>query len=216
MTTLETQNGDALEAWLKQAVCGLSAAAAASVRTEIQAHYESAREAAMSSGATPEEADRAAVEALGSAEISNRLYRKVMLTKSEARLLCEMNWEARMVCSRLRWLAPIPAAGLLASVWFFIVGRFYDASMLLLGMAGIGMLFAAARLPIYTPARSRVFRWVRWAWLAAILVLAALPDIRAWSWLLPACAWPLIWVEWTRFSLRRKLPVTEWPKQLYL
>lgn len=49
-------------------------------------------------------------------------------------------------------------------------------------------------------------------WLAAILALT----MRG-SWLmLISCAWPLLWVEWTLFSLRRKLPVAEWPKQLYL
>jgi hypothetical protein len=36
------------------------------------------------------------------------------------------------------------------------------------------------------------------------------------SWLIATCIWPLAWNEWMQISLRRKLPVAEWPKQLYL
>ena len=52
-----------LETWLKQAARHLSSDATAQVRTEIQEHYEAARESAMNGGATGEEADRAAVAA---------------------------------------------------------------------------------------------------------------------------------------------------------
>jgi hypothetical protein len=47
--------------------------------------------------------------------------------------------------------------------------------------------------------------------LMAVLVLAF-----QWSWLLIACLWPVAQVEWTRISIRRKLPVAKWPRQLYL
>ena len=80
----------------------------------------------------------------------------------------------------------------------------------------MALIFAAPVLPIYSPARAWVFRGVRWAWLAAILVLAAWPDVLKQSWWVGACAWSIVWVEATLFSLRRKLPVAQWPKQLFL
>jgi len=51
--------------------------------------------------------------------------------------------------------------------------------------------------------------------LAGTLLLAFGPDALKWSWL-TSCLWPLAWIEWTRISIRRKLPVAQWPKQLYL
>src|SRR5882724_848375 len=93
----------ALDIWLKQATRHLAQASAAQVRGEIQEHYESAREAAMSSGASADEADRLAVAALGDSQVANCQYRNVLLTSAEARLLREGNWEARAVCSR-PWL----------------------------------------------------------------------------------------------------------------
>jgi len=42
------------------------------------------------------------------------------------------------------------------------------------------------------------------------------PDALKFSWLLIASSWPVVWVEWTRNSIRRKLPVARWPKHLYL
>jgi GTP cyclohydrolase III len=63
-----------LDNWLKQATRYLSKDSVAQVRTEIQEHYESAREAAMirPGGVTPEEADRLALAALGDAKAANR------------------------------------------------------------------------------------------------------------------------------------------------
>jgi hypothetical protein len=46
--------------------------------------------------------------------------------------------------------------------------------------------------------------------------LAFGPAYLEWSWLAASCMWPLAWNEWMQISLRRKLPVAEWPKQLYL
>ncbi len=51
-------------------------------------------------------------------------------------------------------------------------------------------------------------KWV--AQLATIGVVLRL------SWLFFACFWALAWVEWTRVSIRRKLPATAWSNQLYL
>ena len=210
------RNEATLETWLRRATRHLSATSAAQVRSEIQAHYESARDEALGGGAAPEEADRMALASLGDASTAGRHYRKVLLTTSEDRLLRETTWEARVVCSRLRWLYPIPAAALCAGIWFFIAGQTYLALLLVVGAAGISLLLARPLLPINTPARARVFRGVRWAWLAAVLLLAVWPDLRNQSWLLVAVAWPIVWVEWTLFSVRRKLAVAQWPRPLYL
>jgi hypothetical protein len=57
---------------------------------------------------------------------------------------------------------------------------------------------------------------VKWLAVAGALGLVFGPDWLKWSWLLLSCVWILGWIEWTRISIRRKLPVAEWPKQLYL
>ena len=201
-----------LDGWLKQATRHLSRDSAAQVRTEIQEHYESALEAAMSGGASTEEADRLAVTALGDAKDANCKYRNVLLTSAEARMLREGNWEARAVCSRpwLKWGALLVAAAL------FLTGAITVAWALLVGGIAMGLLFAAPFLPVYTRSRGRVFRCVKWAVLLGTLGLAFGPDVLKWSWLLFSCLWPMVLIEATRISIRRKLPIAEWPKQLYL
>ena len=186
------QSGATLETWLKRATCHLSATSAAQVRSEIQEHFESARDEALDGGETPEEADRSALASLGDPSIAGRHYRKVLLTASEDLLLRETTWEARALCSRLQWLFPIPVAGLCAGIWSFTAGQTYLALMLLVGAAGMSLLFARPLLPIDTPARARLFRGVRWAWLATILLLAVWPDLRKESWLLIAVGWPIV------------------------
>lgn len=208
----------ALDYWLIQATRGLAKDSAAQVRTEIREHYESAREAATANGATPEEADRFAYRALGDAEDANAQYRRVLLTSSEARVLGEGNWEARIICSRhwIRWLlAAIPLATVLAAVALFFTGSVGAARVLAIGGIWMGLVFAAPLLPIYTRSRSRIFRPLKWIVLTTTLVLALGPNALKWSWLLASCLWPLIWIEWMRISIRRKLPVARWPKQLY-
>lgn len=209
----------ALESWLTQATRHLAEDSIAQVRTEIQEHYESAREAALSNGATADEADRLAVADLGDAKTANCQYRNVLLTSSEAAMLREGNWEANAVCSRpwLRWLLlAMPVAALFAATILFLTGATALARTLLVGGIGIGFLFATPFLPVYTPSRGRIFRRVKWVVLLAILLLAFGPDTLKWFWLLFSCLWPMFWIERTRVSIRRKLPVAEWPKQLYL
>ncbi len=208
----------ALDHWLNQATRGLSKDSAAQVRSEIREHHESACEAAITNGATPEEADRFAYRVLGDSEDANDQYRSVLLTAAEAKVLGEGNWEARVLCSRqwIRWLlAAIPLAAVLAAVALFFTGSEGSARVLAIGGAGMGLVFAAPLLPIYTRSRSRIFRPVKWIVLIATLVLAFGPNALKWSWLLASCLWPLFWIEWTRISIRRKLPVAKWPKQLY-
>ncbi len=129
------------------------------------------------------------------------------------------NWEARAVCAR-PWLKSlllaIPATAVIVAMVLFLSGTTAVAQTLLIGGVGVGFMVATPFLPIYTPARSRVLRVVKWAVLVAIVVLAFGPDALRWSWLLFSCLWPVAWIEWTRMSIRRKLPVAEWPKNLYL
>ncbi|HTS47871.1 MAG TPA: hypothetical protein VMH05_08000 [Bryobacteraceae bacterium] len=104
----------------------------------------------------------------------------------------------------------------LAAALLFLNGMTEIARILLAAGMGLGILSLALILPIYTPSRSRIFRGVKWVVLTAILVLAFGPDALKSSWLLIASAWPVVWVESTRNSIRRKLPVARWPKHLYL
>ena len=110
----------------------------------------------------------------------------------------------------------MPAGAVLAGLGFYVAGATAVAQVLLVGGLGTGMLFSATFLPVYTPDRGRVFRLVKWTVLARILVLAFWPMMLQWSWLLFSCAWPMAWAEWSRASIRRKLPIEKWPKQLYL
>ena len=209
------QSKATLEVWLRRATCHLSATSIAQVRSEIQEHYESARDEALGGGTSPQEADRKALASLGDARIAGRQYRKVLLTASEDRLLRETTWEARAVCSRLQWLLPVPVVALCTGIWFSIAGQTYLALMLALLAAGMTLVFARPLLPINTPARARLYRGVRWAWLAAVVLLAVWPDLLKESWLLVAVAWPIVWIEWKLFSVRRKLAVAQWPRPLY-
>jgi hypothetical protein len=173
----------------------------------------------MMAGSTAAEAERLAVIALGNAKAANKQYRRVLLTSAEARVLRESNGEVRAVCSRplLKWLLlAMPVAALLASAALFFTGAVAVARVLLVGGIGMGILFAGPFLPLYTPSRGRVFRVVKWVVLLGMLGLAFGADALKWSWLLASCLWPMAWIEWTRVSIRRKLPVAQWPKHLYL
>ncbi len=202
-----------------QATRQLSRDSAARVRSEIQEHYEAAREAAMNSGASADEADRAAVTALGDAKTANCQYRNVLLTSAEARMLREGNWEARAVCSRpwAKWaLLAVPAVALVAASVLFVNGGFEAARIYIVGGIGMGFLLGTPFLPIYTPERARIFRALKWMVLLAIMVLSFGSEAMHWSWLLMTTLWVVFRIESTRESIRRKLPQSEWPKQLYL
>jgi hypothetical protein len=209
----------ALDRWLEQATSHLSKDSAAQVRAEIQEHYESGRQAAMSGGSTADDADRLAVAALGNAKAANRQYRKVLLTSAEAKMLRDENREARAICSRpwLKWmLLAMPAAILLAASALFLNGAMAVARALLVGAIATGLFFSAPFLPVYTPSRARVYRLLKWMALIGVFCLVLGQDAFKYTWLLASCLWIPVWTEWTRFSIRRKLPVAQWPKQLYL
>jgi hypothetical protein len=209
----------ALDSWLRQATGHLAKDSVTRVRTEIQEHFESTRDAAIGDGATPDQADSLALNALGDAKAANCQYRRVLLTSAEARMLRSDNWEARTVCSRpqLKWMfvgALVAALGAAAAL--FITGH-AAAGRDVLGVAlGMSPLSGALFLAIRTPGRGRVFRVAKWVAMTAALALLFGPEVLKWSWLLISCLWPLAWTESTRASIRRKLPVAAWPRHLYL
>jgi hypothetical protein len=209
----------ALDSWLKKATRGLAAESAARVRAEIQEHYQAAQEAAILNGATADDADVAALAALGDAKTVNAQYRHVLMTSREAQALREGNWEARAVCSRpwLKWSAlAVPVGALVAAAVLIWTGHAEMARDLAISALGMCPLFLAPFLPVYTPSRGRVFRVVKWVGMTAALLLVFGPNTLKWSWLLLSCLWPIASNEWTRASIRRKLPVAAWPKHLYL
>jgi hypothetical protein len=211
-----------LENWLNQATRRLSKDSAAQVRTEIQEHYESAREAALSSSATAGAAERSALTVLGDPKTANRQYRHVLLTCAEARMLRQGKWEANAFCSRawLKWAFLAISVGLLLTgTAFLLSGAIASARVVLAGGIWMGLLLAAPFLPIYTPSRSRLFRGFKWFTLLVLfgmLLFAFGPNALRMSWLATACLWPIVWTEWMRVSIRRKLLVAKWPRQLYL
>jgi hypothetical protein len=85
----------------------------------------------------------------------------------------------------------------------------------LAGLLG-ALAFIVPFLPVYTIKRGRIVRGIRWAVMICAMVLLFGKNALQWSWLLAPCFWPMIRTEWTRISIRRKLPIAEWPKQLYL
>lgn len=207
-----------LNDWLQRATRHLAKESAAQVRAEIREHYESAREAAIAGGASSEDAEREALSALGDARMANCQYRRVLLTSGEARILRESNWEARAVCSR-PWLKglilamPLAIAG--AAAVLLITDHAPIARDVLISGMGVSPLVAALLLRINTPSRGRVFRYAKWVVMIGAVVLLLGPSALIWSWLL-ACLWPMVWTEWIRASIRRKLPVKAWPRHLYL
>lgn len=206
-----------LEQWLNRATRHLSKDSAAQVRTEIQQHFESAREAAICEGASADAADLRALTALGDPKTANCQYRKVLLTSAEARVLSQGSWDARFICSSgFRPGAAIDAALFVLAGVLFIAGADTVADIALAVALGMALLFVVPSFPIYTPSRSRVVRCVKWVVLAAMPVLPLGSDALKFSWLLVATWWPIFWIEYTRHSIRRKLPVSRWPKHLYL
>ena len=208
-----------LELWLNQATRRLCRDSAAKVRSEILAHYESSREDAVAKGASLDDAARLALAALGDSRAANRQYRKVLLTSGEARVLRNAEWEGQAICAApfLKWLLPIiPIAALIGAVAFSFAGSATLARVFLIAGLGTAIWFLVPFFPVYTPARARFFRGLKWVATVAILILAFGRDALTWSWLIASSLWPLFWIEWTRASVRRKLPVSDWPKPLYL
>jgi hypothetical protein len=209
----------ALEQWIRQATRKLSKESRARVRSEMQDHFESGRETALAQGASQEAADQAALLALGDAAEANCAYRRTLFTSSEARMLKESAWESRMVCSHRtgKWiLAILPLAVLLTGMVLLLAGRTGLGQTVLLGSLTLGVVLTVPLLPIYTVRRAQIYRVAKWAVLGAMLWFTLRPSLMQASWMFTITAWPLFWTEWTRVSMRRKLPVARWPKHLYL
>jgi hypothetical protein len=98
----------------------------------------------------------------------------------------------------------------------FFLGRIEMSLTALAIFLMIGLLFVGPLLPIYTPSRSRVFRGVKYALIIGALAMVFGRDSLRMSWLLLSCLWPIAWIEWRRAVIRRKLPATAWPRQLFL
>lgn len=209
----------ALDHWLTQATRCLSKDSIAQVRAEIQEHYESAREAAFNAGATPDEADRLAVTAFGDPKSANRQYRRVLLTVAESRLLQQGSREMQAVCagqSMKRVLFSVIAVSLIVAVVTLSRGATGLSRDLSISALAMTSLFVFPLLPIYTPARSRIARYAKWSLLVLIFLIVFGRNVREYSWLLVSTLAYPVWIEWKRNSIRRKLPVAEWPKHLYL
>jgi hypothetical protein len=187
-----------LESWLTDATRGLSKDSTAQVRTEIGEHYE----ASLRSDVTPDEADRIAVAALGDAKIANRQYRKVLLTSTEARMLRQASYSEAL----MKWVLLVMSIAMLFLVATEVL---LDATSVPWGLILGWVVVTSPFLPVYTPSRGRVFRFVKWAYLLGTLG-------RPLHWSSFAVLGMLAWDEWTQASIRRKLPVAKWPRQLYL
>jgi hypothetical protein len=205
-----------LEAWVQEAAAHLSAASAARMRQEITEHFQAAYEEAESEGLDPDAAQRRALAALGDARNVNRRYREVTLTGSEDRLLRKVQAETSFVCAygTKLWILSVATFG--AAIWCLATGRVQAMWPILLLAIGMSLVAVPFLLPVNTLVRSRIFRGVRWAWLIGVCVWAFGPNYRSNSWLMLTCAWPIVWREWKVSTVRRKLPVSEWPRQLFL
>ena len=208
-----------LDSWLDQAVRRLSKDSAELVRREIQEHYNAALEAALISGIDPQQAGLMAIEALGDPCVANLQYRKVLLTSSEAKLLRESNAESRMICSNnwVKWMMlSTPGTLLLLSPIFLAMHQVIIARGLLAFGSLMAIFFMPPFLPIYTIARGRIYRAMKWVVLLGGLLVVF--GIDSWNglWLASCCFFPVFYTEWKRMIIRRKLPIAQWPKQLYL
>jgi len=208
-----------LDIWLNQAVRGLSKDSADIVRREIHEHYDAAREAALNGGSVPDQADLMAMKALGDPHVANRQYRKVLLTSSEASVLRQSNAESRMICANswVRWMMlSTPGTLLLCSVIFLAMHQYNVSRGMLVFGALMAIFFMPPFLPIYTISRGRIYRVIKSIVLiGGVLVLFGW-DSRIGLWLASCSFFPIFFNEWKRMMIRRKLPIAQWPRQLYL
>ncbi len=197
---------DALEQWLSVATRELTPESVGRVRGEIEEHYGSA----MASGATAEEA----IAALGDAKAANGQYKKVLLTVGEARILHLMRGEippgltARRVTSG-KWLAGIlfveAIAGMFGAMMLGTGWRYFCVTL-------IGLMFLQTVLPLQTVKRARIFSWTKWL----LLLAASIPLFATYWWAPIGALMGLLYGDYRKMVLRRKVPREQWPKRLYL
>jgi len=195
-----------LEEWLSAATRGLSESAAARVRDEIGEHYLSATEAAQAV-VDPLDVEREVVAALGDAKTANREYRRVLLTKDEAGLLSNMT-----SVRRKRWGAVIS----LAAVAVLLSGATgYTKSLIMT------IVIEEVSRAISTASRRAgwIVRVVRWSVLALALIVGTMAAFHDMKGYVPGMAWWVLWAiyyEYKLFVIRRKLPVEQWPRRLWV
>jgi hypothetical protein len=212
---------DSINDWIGVAARGLAKDAWVRVREEIYGHYESAREESLQQGASEQRASAAALSSLGNARAANKQYKKIHLTEWENKLIRQDEC-ATMALHRRPYLLIVPLVLMCAAVAAFTINPGPATSLLLAGAAGLCFVFGApCLLPINTRLRGTIYRTIRVTWLVAFMWFAYGIDGRSESWAmffsmgLPTL-WILGWLEWSRASARRKLPVVEWPRSLYL
>jgi hypothetical protein len=208
-----------VEMWLEVASCGLARESAAEVRREIGEHLELAQESLIAGGMGVDEASGVALASLGDARVANRGYRRVLLTKGEARALRQGAMDARMFCSRpwlRRGILAAVVLGLLAASGFAATGHVQNAATILLVELGLSPMAGALLFRIKTPFWGRVFRAWKWGALLTAVLLLLGPNAGRSLWLMMVCLWPMAVSEVRRAGIRRKLPVREWPRSLYL
>jgi hypothetical protein len=211
------QNMD-LDGWLMKATRCLSTTSAAQVRKEIQEHYESSLETALRSGVDTRQAEDAALHSLGDARVANRGYRKVLLTATEARMLKIARHESSAVCARpfVTWLlGAVTILGLLGAGIALIYGADRWARLLFVVGSGNGVFTASLFFQIRTPRRARIYRGFKWVVVLLITRVMFGPDLSQWLFGAMVCFGAMIWTEWTYYSIRKKLPVAEWPRALF-
>ena len=207
------------DGWLEQATRGRASESADRVRTENQERYEAARAAAISQGYDPATAADIGIAALGDPEAANFNYFCSLLTARETRVLRRGVQEWKFISSH-SWfrllLLSTAAVACVGAAELFVIGRNLPGRLLLAFGIGGGIPLLISTLPVYTPSRGPIFRIVKWVAQILSLMLAFGPGGLAIYWLVALCVCQLIWSEYIRRSIRRKLPVIHWPRQLYV
>ena len=95
------------------------------------------------------------------------------------------------------------------------------ARVMLAAPLGLGMIFTVPTFPIYTPARSQVYRYAKCPVVLMALWLANGLSFHNWLGItiigVVVFGWAdWAWTEWVCASLRKKLRVEKWPMMLYL
>jgi hypothetical protein len=199
-----------LEQWLDVATSGLCESAADRVRAEIGEHYASALEAAAADDADPIDAERLAVDALGDAKTANRQYRRVLLTASEEDVLRGLTsrggrlWRGTIVLVSAVLLVVVPTSTLAVTKYAFATVM-VDA---LLHAIPVGSIRAAWAL--------RILRWATVIGWYTIWFVSTWEFARVAAVLIPVFAVGASHREYRLFVIRRKLPVEQWPRRLWV
>ncbi len=201
-----------LDQWLSVATRGLCDSAVERVRAEIGEHYASALESQERAGVDALDAERYALAELGDAKAANREYRRVLLTQGEDVFLRRLSpgFGGRL------WIAfwmLLSAVGLVAAWIMRSEVQWMFATMLVHGM------FRTLR--VRSIRAGWLVRILRWALLALGLAMWYVSDIRLGygvGVIAPALysAIFLVHFEYKLFVLRRKVPVEQWPRPLWV